>query len=67
MSTTPQELAVIEYMMKTRNLDRVEASNLLTRWVMHNWFDGKSDPTLKALIVAYKNTIRRGGRPAGSP
>jgi hypothetical protein len=68
MSTTPEELAVIEYLMKTRNLDRAAASNLLYWGLGKNAFTGadaaREEPELKALVVKLKDTLGRGMEPS---
>jgi hypothetical protein len=62
------EAAVLDYLQRTRGLDREAASNLLHRGLWNNWFTGaaaaKADPELKRLCVELKNTMGREGRKA---
>ena len=52
MSTTPQESAVIDYLMRTRGLDREVASNLLHGGGLHlNWF-ANAEPELRESLQA---------------
>jgi hypothetical protein len=58
------ENAVLDYLQRTRGLDREAASNLLHQGLWNGWFTGqaaaKADPELKRLVVAYKDTCARG-------
>ena len=58
------ENAVLEYLQRTRGLDRAAASNLLNQGLFNNWFTGhdasKADPELKRLCVELKDTIGQG-------
>jgi hypothetical protein len=62
MSTNEAERAVIEHLMKTRGLDQAGASRQLHQGLHYNWFSSKEEPELKALIVAYRDTLGRDGR-----
>lgn len=58
------ENAVLDYLQRTRGLDRAAASNLLNQGLFNNWFTGhdaaRADPELKRLCVELKDTIGQG-------
>ena len=58
------ENAVLEYLQRTRGLDREAASNLLYWGLFNGALTGhdaaKADPELKRLCVRLKDTIGRG-------
>ena len=64
MGTNEAEQNVLEYLMRTRGLDQVAASNLLHQHVHHNWFSSKDEPELKELVTAYRSALGRDGRQA---
>jgi len=51
-----EEAAVIDYLMETRELDREATANLLHIGLGNGWF-ANAEPELRALVVAYKNTM----------
>jgi hypothetical protein len=62
MSTNEAEQNVLDYLMRTRALDREAASNFLHQNLHHNWFSSKEEPEIAGLVTTPHDTIGWNGR-----
>jgi hypothetical protein len=60
------EQALINYLMERQSLDRPTAIERIRLGIAHGWFS-TAEPELRALVVAYRNTLGRDGRRASRP